>query len=196
VLNRVLRRAALGAAVLTLALVAAGARPECAYACTCAPLEPARALAAADAAFVGRVVKRQAAGAEATLDLAVERRLKGDLGTRVQVVTARGGAACGIEAAPGARFGLFLTRDGDLWRGSLCQQVAAADLASFPTAPARNGSSPPDEDSGGGEAAGAEGVSDSDDLSGSFARATVITLAVLAVAGAGILLLRRRFRPD
>jgi hypothetical protein len=190
------KRAALGAATLALALVAAGARPECAYACTCAPLDAGRALAASDAAFVGRVVKRHAVGAEATLDLAVERRLKGDLGARVQVVTAASGAACGIEAAPGARFGLFLTRDGGVWRGSLCQQVAAADLASFPTAPTHNGSSDPDGGSGAGEAAGAEGVSDSDDLSDSFARATAITLAVLGFAALVFVLLRRRFRPD
>jgi hypothetical protein len=191
------KRAALGAVALALAVVAAGARPECAYACTCAPLDPARALAEADAAFVGRVVKRHALGAEATLDLAVERRLKGDLGARVQVVTASSGAACGIEAAPGARFGLFLTRDGDVWRGSLCGQASPADLASIPTAPTRNGASDPgDEESGPGQASGSEGVSDSDELSDSFAKASAITLAVVALAAVGVFLLRRRFRPD
>jgi hypothetical protein len=190
------KRAALGAVVLALALVAAGARPECAYACTCAPLDPALALAEADAAFVGRVVKRHAVGVEATLDLAVERRLKGDLGARIQVVTAASGAACGIEAAPGARIGLFVTRDGDTWRGSLCSQASVADLASVPSAPTRNGASDPEEESGSDQASGSERVSDSGAVSDSFARATAISLAVLAFAAVGIVLLRRRFRPD
>lgn len=192
-----MKRVALSAAVLALAVAAAGARPECAYACTCAPLDPARALATADAALVGRVIKRHAAGAEATLELAVERRLKGALGARVQVVTAASGAACGIEAAPGARFGLFLTRDGDIWRGSLCDQASAADLASMPTAPTHNGASDPeDEESGSDQASGSERVSDSDEVSNSFAKASAITLAVLALAAVGVFLLRRRFRPD
>jgi hypothetical protein len=189
------KRAAVAAVALALAVVAAGARPECAYACTCGPLDPARALAEADAAFVGRLVKRHAVGAEATLDLAVERRLKGDLGARVEVVTASSGAACGIEAAPGARFGLFLTRDGDVWRGSLCQQASAADLASVPTAPTRNGASDPEEESD-PEQASARGVTDSEEESGSIAVATALALGAVAFVAAGIVLLRRKLRPD
>jgi hypothetical protein len=111
-------------------------------------------------------------------------------------VTPSSGAACGIEAPPGARFGLFLTRDGDVWRGSLCNQASPADLASIPTAPTRNGASDPEEESGPGQASGSEGVSESDELSDSFAKASVITLAVLAFAAVGVFLLRRRFRPD
>jgi hypothetical protein len=190
------KRAALGAATLALALVAAGARPECAYACTCAPLDPARALGEADAAFVGRVVKRHAIGAEATLDLAVERRLKGDLGSRVQVVTAASGAACGIEAAPGARFGLFVTRDGDVWRGSLCDQAPASDLAGLPTSAGGDEGSDSEESSGSPEASSSQPASDSEDASGAVVTATALTLGVLAFAAAGIVLLRRKLRPD
>jgi hypothetical protein len=178
------RRASVAAVAVALAAVAAGARPECAYACTCAPLDPERALAQADAALVGRVVKRHAAGAEATLELAVERRVKGDLGERVQVVTAAQGAACGIEAAPGTSFGLFLTRSGDTWRAGLCDQASAADLAAFPAIPRREKGSGPQDASG------------SDELSDSFAEATALTLAFVGLVAVGILLLRRRLRPD
>jgi MYXO-CTERM domain-containing protein len=121
--------AALG---LACAVVAAGAAPECAYACSCAPVEPEEALARADAAFVGTLVERKeprgaivSSGDPVTLVFAVERTLKGELGERVDVATVRDSASCGIQADVGQTIGLFLERDGERWTSGLCSQLAA-----------------------------------------------------------------------
>ncbi|HET9545069.1 MAG TPA: hypothetical protein VFO88_05790 [Gaiellaceae bacterium] len=159
-------------AALALAATAAGARPDCAYACTCAPLVAEQALAAADAAVVGTVLERRVSGGEATLVVSVERRLKGPLGERVEVATPADDATCGIGAQPGTRLGLFLRREGGGWRGDLCGQARPEALASLPAA------------------AGGEEVADS------FAEATAYVLAVLVAGAIGVFLLRRRFRPD
>jgi hypothetical protein len=163
-----------GVLVLAVALAAigAGAAPECAYACTCAPFDADRLLAASDAAVVAEVVERRVAGGRAVLVLDVERRLKGPVGDRVEVETALSGSACGVEAPPGRRVGLFLTRRGDAWEGSLCGRAEPDALAALPTA------------------AGREEVADS------FAEATAWVIAILVVAAIGVFLLRRRFRPD
>ena len=46
-------------------------------------------------------------------------------------MTARGGAACGIEAPADERIGLLLERRGGLWRSSLCSQVEPAAFLSL-----------------------------------------------------------------
>jgi hypothetical protein len=104
---------------LLLLLASSGA----ALACTCAPLVLERDLPRADAAFVGTVLERRADGGEATLLFRVEQIYRGELESRVEVVTAPDGAACGLEADVGDRLGLLLERDGASWRSGLCSQV-------------------------------------------------------------------------
>jgi len=105
-----------------VALVVAGD----ALACTCAPVDLARDLPRADGAFVGTVLEREDREATSTLLFRVEQVYKGDISNRVEVETARGGAACGIEVPVDERVGLLLQRDGGVWRSSLCSQVEPA----------------------------------------------------------------------
>ncbi len=67
------------------------------------------------------------AGGEATTYLLrVEQAYKGDISSRVEVVTPTGGAACGLDAEVGDRLGLLLTREDGVWRSGLCSQVDPA----------------------------------------------------------------------
>jgi hypothetical protein len=166
------KRAATFAAALALAAVAAGARPDCALACTCPQAGPERLLATSDAAFVGTLLEQRTAGEQAILVFAVERRLKGPLGDRVEVVTSSQPGMCGIAAHTGARVGLFLGRRGDAWKGSICGQTEPHALDALPTA------------------------ASGEDVAESFAEATVYVLAIVALAAIGVFLLRRRLRPD
>jgi hypothetical protein len=97
-----------------------------AFACSCLPVDLVRDLPQADGAFVGTLLEREDREATSTLLFRVEQVYKGDIENRVEVVTARGGAACGIEAPVGERVGLLLERDGEVWRSSLCSQVEPA----------------------------------------------------------------------
>jgi hypothetical protein len=164
------------AAVLVLAAVvaaiAAGARPDCAYACTCAPFDADRALASSDAAVVATVSERREAGGRAILVLDVERRLKGPVGDRLEVATPLNSAACGVAAEPGRRVGLFLQREAETWHGTLCGQATPEALSALPAA------------------------ASGEDVADSFAEATAWVIAIVAVAAIGVFLLRRRFRPD
>ena len=83
-----------------------------ALACTCLPVDLARDLPRADGAFVGTLLEREDRDATSTLLFRVEQVYKGDIENRVEVETARGGAACGIEVPVGERIGLLLERDG------------------------------------------------------------------------------------
>ena len=97
-----------------------------ALACTCAPVDLVRDLPTADGAFVGTLLEREDREATSTLLFRVEQVYKGDISNRVEVETARGGAACGIEAPVGERIGLLLERAGGVWSSSLCSQVDPA----------------------------------------------------------------------
>ena len=61
-----------------------------------------------------------------TLVFRVEQVYKGDIENRVEVVTARNSASCGVAVGVGQRTGLLLERDGRVWRSSLCSQVEPA----------------------------------------------------------------------
>lgn len=116
-------------AVLVFAVALAAATTDAA-ACSCAIGDPRRMLAAADAAFVGRLVERPAGPFSSSGTLApyvfhVERTVKGTLPERLEVMSAVSGASCGIEATVGARIGLFLRRVNGRWQSSLCEQVDA-----------------------------------------------------------------------
>ena len=97
-----------------------------AAACSCRPVDLARDLPKADGAIIGTILQRQDDGDTSTLLFRVEQVYKGDIDNRVEVETARDGAACGIEAPVGERLGLLLERDGDVWRSGLCSQVDPA----------------------------------------------------------------------
>ena len=97
-----------------------------ALACSCLPVDLARDLPRADGAFVGTVLERTDRERTSTLLFRVEQVYKGEIENRVEVETARGGAACGIEVPVGERIGLLLERDGGVWRSSLCSQVEPA----------------------------------------------------------------------
>ena len=97
-----------------------------AFACTCASIDLARDLPRADGAFIGTLLGREDRESSSTLLFRVEQVYKGDIANRVEVETALGGAACGIEAPAGERIGLLLERRGGVWRSSLCSQVDPA----------------------------------------------------------------------
>lgn len=113
-----------GVVLATVALALAGD----ALACSCAPVDLVRDLPKADGAFVGTLLERRVSGDWATLRFRVEQVYKGEIQNRVEVETARDGAACGVELAVGERTGLLLDRDGGAWRSSLCSQVDAAEF--------------------------------------------------------------------
>jgi hypothetical protein len=127
------RRAGVCARVRACAAGAARANPPApAWACSCAFVKPEAALAAADAAFVGTLETRRESNPgpvrtsldPVTLGFRVEEVLKGDLGSRVEVVTAASGASCGIEARRGQRLALVLHRVRGRWQSGLCDQLA------------------------------------------------------------------------
>ncbi len=130
------RTAAAVLAGVCAALAALVNPPAPAWACSCAVVDPRTALDGADAAFVGTLETRRESNRgrvrstadPVTLGFLVERVLKGDLGDFVEVVTAAGGASCGIEARRGERLALLLTRSGDRWESGLCDQLAAERL--------------------------------------------------------------------
>jgi len=97
-----------------------------ALACTCAPVDLVRDLPRADGAFIGTLLERADGETTSTLLFRVEQVYKGDISNRVEVETARDGAACGIEVPASERVGLLLERSGGVWRSSLCSQVDPA----------------------------------------------------------------------
>lgn len=97
-----------------------------ASACSCASLQPADALADFDAAFVGTLVDSPSPAQfveKAPYTFAVEKWVKGDLGTEVVVFAPSQGGACGFEAPVGERVGVFVTIEGETPTGSLCTMV-------------------------------------------------------------------------
>jgi hypothetical protein len=65
---------------------------------------------------------------EAVFTFRVEQVYTGELENRIEVVSARDSATCGLQLAVGDRTGLLLHRDGERWRSSLCSQVDAAEF--------------------------------------------------------------------
>jgi hypothetical protein len=129
-------------AVCTLAVLAAlAAEVEPARACSCVPPDPWAAVALGDAAFVGTVLERRDSRTATVLVLSVERRLKGPLGTRVEVRTTSS-AMCGVDADVGKRVGLALDRYEGKWRGSLCWQFEPAQLLVVTALPPPTGRGP------------------------------------------------------
>ena len=132
----------LAGVVAAVAVVAATATP--AHACSCAMPDPRSLLAQTDGAFVGRLIERRDLGdGRAVFTFRVERRVKGAMGSTVDVESASNGAACGLETTIGARIGLFLERRAGRWTSSLCWQVSPDDLlAAAQPLPPPNGRGP------------------------------------------------------
>ena len=128
--------------VAAVAVVATTATP--AHACSCAMPDPRSLLAQTEGAFVGRLVARRDLGdRRATFTFRVERRIKGTIGSTVDVESASNGAACGLETTVGDRIGLFLEREAGRWKSSLCWQVSPEDLlAAAQPLPPPNGGGP------------------------------------------------------
>jgi hypothetical protein len=99
-----------------------------AYACSCRPVDLERDLPNADAAMIGTVLERRTTETTRVYLFRVEQVYKGELDNRIEVVTARDGAACGLELAVDQRVGLLLERDGQVWRSGLCGQVDPSDF--------------------------------------------------------------------
>jgi hypothetical protein len=108
-----------------------------------------RDLPGADAAFVGTLLFKadeQPSAGQATYVFAVERVVKGTLGSRVQIRSGSGGASCGFEVGESQQVGLLLDRDGDVWRSGLCSQVSPAELLAAGKAAGLENYSPLDEE--------------------------------------------------
>jgi hypothetical protein len=151
--------------ILTLlagTMVVMGGRAS--FACSCAMGDPRSALAESDAAFVGRLMSKEApkgegggifsSGEQVTYTFSVERSVKGELGKTVDVEAAVEGASCGIEAEPGQRIGLLLYGSAPQWTSNLCSQMDPDALiraagpppkpeSTVPNAQAPRGSAPP-----------------------------------------------------
>ncbi|HEX5671226.1 MAG TPA: hypothetical protein VFY46_00735 [Acidimicrobiia bacterium] len=116
------RLVAIGLVACVLVVTRAGE----ASACSCASLQPADALADFDAAFVGTLVASPSpmgGDQRSPYTFAVEKWVKGDLGTEVVVFAPGQGGACGFEAPVGERVGVFVTIEGETPTGSLCTMV-------------------------------------------------------------------------
>ena len=115
-------------------------------ACSCRAGVPVEeSLSESDGAFVGVFTGRDDPLAQADLissarrvtnHFRVERSVKGDIGDRVDVMAAAGGASCGLELEVGQRTGLLLRRGAGGWTSSLCSQVEPQALLAFAPATA------------------------------------------------------------
>jgi hypothetical protein len=106
-----------------------------ALACSCGYGDPRDRFQEADGAFVGTFVESHPvdpnptrSDADTVYTFVLDEEYKGELGDpgdTVEVHAPLSGASCGIEAAPGEQYGLFLhirRRDG-VWASNLCSQV-------------------------------------------------------------------------
>jgi hypothetical protein len=114
-----------------------------AQACSCVEPNPRSALRQADAAIIGHVV------GVVPLDdynsdylVRVHRVFKGDdlgRGMTIAVRSGPNGASCGLPSAGPRRYGMFLGRGEDGWRGSLCALTRPRELVAATAGFQRNG---------------------------------------------------------
>jgi hypothetical protein len=152
-----------------------------AFACTCDSPNFPDFIDRHEAVIVGTIEHRsvESGSDQAVHEVRVERVLKGDVNERIEVVSHRDGATCGMEAAVGSRVGLGLTDRGDRWGSGLCSTADPDEVL----AAAGPGSGPP-----------GDAVIDPDEPS---AGQTFFRLAVFAVAlavGFSLFNLLRRLR--
>jgi hypothetical protein len=149
-------RALRGLTVLGLALVMMGRTPG-AWACSCigAPSN-ARSFESADVVFIGTVVARadpntgttQSAADPITWTFRVQSVQKGAASPTQTVLSARGGATCGVLFTVGRRYQVFAERSGSHVNAFLCggTTVLAAGATGFRPQLAPTG--PPDDSRG------------------------------------------------
>ncbi len=131
--------------------ISLGTRP--AWACSCVPPNPRQMLAEFEGAFVGELVARKdpigfpiGGSGTSVFTFRVTESFKGDLGEFVQVESESHGASCGLEVTEGDSVGLFLMKQEDGWRSSLCHQVEPGNLrAAAKATGAGDAAVPPDE---------------------------------------------------
>ncbi len=137
-------RVAIGfVAVILLGLFGAGD----ALACSCAPTPPREALAGADAAIVGRLLKAEGRGpSRAAYRYRVVRVYRGNdsigVGSVLTVLSGRSSAACALPTRTDRNYGLFLLGDGGRWSSGLCGVISPRRLwaaAQGPQQAARRG---------------------------------------------------------
>ena len=115
--------------------------PQTARACSCAgPIDLRKAIDESEAAFVGTLIDKRDTGQgqfgdESIYVFEVETWVKGDLGDRIEVVSASSGASCGLEFFDGDRTGAFLRMENGELRSSLCEQVDADALLAAASGP-------------------------------------------------------------
>lgn len=124
--------------VALLGLVFAGS----ALACSCAPASPAESLAASDAAIVGRLLSVEPRGvARAEYRYQVLRVYRGrgaiERGSRLEVRSPMGSAACGLPGRIGRRSGLFLLGEPGRWASGLCGVISPRRLWAVAQKPRR-----------------------------------------------------------
>lgn len=130
-------RVAIGiVAVIVLGLLSAGD----AFACSCAPTPPREALAQADAAIVGHLLKVEARGpARAAYRYRVLRVYRGHdsirTGSVMTVLSGRSSAACALPTRTGRDYGLFLLGGGGRWASGLCGVISPRRLWAAAHAP-------------------------------------------------------------
>ena len=113
-------------AIAAVTAVLLGLAPaSSAYACSCAPEAPGEALAAADGAIVGHLLKVEPHGAtQALYRFEVMRVYRGrgaiDKGAVLTVWSPRGSAACALPDRLDRNYGLLLLGDGRRWASGLC----------------------------------------------------------------------------
>ena len=117
---------------LAAAVVVAGGVAESAFACSCVPWgNPRVELTRADGAFVGVYLRRRPLRPPGAIVSSadtyvyvfrVTRRVKGRIGSMVEVRSARDGASCGLEVTRGQRVALLLDRRKGAWHSTLCSQ--------------------------------------------------------------------------
>lgn len=111
------------AALLVLALGSIGAGE--ALACSCAPSTPAKSLAAADAAIVGRLLAVAPHGpSRAEYRYRVVHVYRGGGGIRggkvLRVLSGRDSAGCALPTRTGRNYGLFLLGERGRWASGIC----------------------------------------------------------------------------
>jgi hypothetical protein len=127
-----------GALLVALVLLVSAIPVSPAHACSCAREgDPRERLAAADGAFIGKLVGHRetgplgsiiSTGRDVIYIFEVAEAFKGDIGRRVEVHSAASGASCGFEVAAGQPIGVLLDSGNGRWRSGLCGQVEPGEL--------------------------------------------------------------------